>query len=78
MQWLALDIGGANLKVADGQQYAFSQSFPLWQKHRSLPDALRNLLSAAPRADHLAVTMTGELPIASRRAAKGCSSSSKQ
>ncbi len=61
MQWLALDIGGANLKVADGQQYAVSQSFPLWQKHRQLTDALRNLLIAAPRADQLAVTMTGEL-----------------
>jgi (4-(4-[2-(gamma-L-glutamylamino)ethyl]phenoxymethyl)furan-2-yl)methanamine synthase len=61
MQWLALDIGGANLKAADGQQYAHSQAFALWQKHRSLPDALRNLLSAAPRFDHLAVTMTGEL-----------------
>ncbi len=61
MQWLALDIGGANLKVADGQGYAVWQSFALWQKHRQLGDALRNLLNAAPRADQFAVTMTGEL-----------------
>lgn len=61
MQWLALDIGGANLKVADGQNYAAWQSFALWQKPRQLGDTLRNMLHAAPRADQLAVTMTGEL-----------------
>jgi probable H4MPT-linked C1 transfer pathway protein len=61
MQWLALDIGGANLKVADGQQYAAWQSFALWQKPRQLGDTLKGMLHAAPRADQLAVTMTGEL-----------------
>jgi probable H4MPT-linked C1 transfer pathway protein len=61
MQWLALDIGGANLKVADGEGYAAWQSFPLWQKPRQLGDTLKGMLQAAPRADQLAVTMTGEL-----------------
>ncbi len=61
MQWLALDIGGANLKVADGQKYAAWQSFALWQKPRQLGDTLKNMLHTAPRADQLAVTMTGEL-----------------
>jgi hypothetical protein len=61
MHWLALDIGGANLKVADGQGYAAWQSFALWQKPRQLGDTLKGMLQAAPRADQLAVTMTGEL-----------------
>jgi probable H4MPT-linked C1 transfer pathway protein len=61
MPWLALDIGGANLKVADGQNYAAWQAFALWQKPRQLGDALKNMLHAAPRSDQLAVTMTGEL-----------------
>ena len=61
MSWLALDIGGANLKVADGKGFAVSQAFPLWQKPRQLPEALRALIAGAPRADHLAATMSGEL-----------------
>jgi probable H4MPT-linked C1 transfer pathway protein len=61
MAWLGLDIGGANLKVADTQRYARSQSFPLWRTPHELPAALARLIAAAPEADSLAVTMTGEL-----------------
>ena len=61
MKWLALDIGGANLKAADGEGFAVSQPFPLWENPGQLTDALRALIALVPRADHVAVTMTGEL-----------------
>lgn len=58
---LALDIGGANLKAADGLGFAAWQSFPLWQRPDELAEALTALLADAPPATSLAVTMTGEL-----------------
>jgi probable H4MPT-linked C1 transfer pathway protein len=60
-RWLALDIGGANLKAADGCDFARSIPFALWRNPQELPDALRQLIASTPAADHLAVTMTGEL-----------------
>ncbi len=61
MSWLALDIGGANLKVADGRGFAESYSFALWRDPNGLSQQVRTIISEAPKADHLAVTMTGEL-----------------
>ncbi len=61
MKWLALDIGGANLKAADGEKFAFIQPFPMWKLHDQLTEALRALIAQLPKVDHLAVTMTGEL-----------------
>lgn len=61
MAWLGLDIGGANLKAADGRGWAASRAFPLWQRPQELAPALAELLSAAPPVAALAVTMTGEL-----------------
>ena len=61
MQWLALDIGGANLKVADGLGHAESFPFELWREPDHLTQELRTLIAQAPNCDHLAVTMTGEL-----------------
>src|SRR6185436_6442383 len=61
MKWLALDIGGANLKTADGQGYAQSYAFALWKDPNRLAQQIRTAISEAPPADHLAVTMTGEL-----------------
>jgi (4-(4-[2-(gamma-L-glutamylamino)ethyl]phenoxymethyl)furan-2-yl)methanamine synthase len=61
MKWLALDIGGANLKAADGNKFAISQHFALWQNPGQLVDALRAMVALVPRVDHVAVTMTGEL-----------------
>jgi len=58
---LALDIGGAYLKAADGLGYADSQFFPLWKNRDGLIDALRRVVDEAPQADRLAATMTGEL-----------------
>src|SRR5689334_10763296 len=61
MAVLGLDIGGANLKAAHGDGTAVTRPFALWKNPHGLADALRDLLSALPAADRLAVTMTGEL-----------------
>lgn len=61
MNYLALDIGGANIKVADGRSYAVSYPFPIWRQPTKLPNRLRAIISEAPPADHLSITMTGEL-----------------
>lgn len=61
MKWLALDIGGANLKVADGKGFGATEAFPLWQRHEHLTEALRRQIALVPKVDHIAVTMTGEL-----------------
>lgn len=61
MKWLALDIGGANLKSADGEQFAASHHFAMWETPQQLAEALRAMIAQVPRVDHLAATMTGEL-----------------
>lgn len=61
MSWLALDVGGANLKVADGLGYARAYAFAMWREPRRLAQQIRTAISEAPPCDHLAVTMTGEL-----------------
>lgn len=59
--WLGLDIGGANLKAADGRGFARVRPFALWRRPDDLAEALRLLLADSPPANRLAVTMTGEL-----------------
>jgi probable H4MPT-linked C1 transfer pathway protein len=61
MKWMALDIGGANLKAADGAGFAVSHPFPMWENPRQLTDALRAMIALVPKVDHIAATMTGEL-----------------
>src|SRR5690349_1516700 len=61
MHWLALDIGGANLKAADGEGFAESYAFALWSEPDRLAQELRTIIAEAPESTHLAVTMTGEL-----------------
>jgi probable H4MPT-linked C1 transfer pathway protein len=61
MSWLGLDIGGANLKAADGRGWARVVPFELWRKPAGLTAALADLLGSAPAADGLAITMTAEL-----------------
>ncbi len=61
MNWLSLDIGGANIKVADGKGFAASHAFPLWKKPAALTHELRRIISESPESDHLIATMTGEL-----------------
>ena len=57
---VALDIGGANLKAADGLGWSASVAFPLWQRWSELPDALATLV-AERRPRRLVATMTGEI-----------------
>jgi probable H4MPT-linked C1 transfer pathway protein len=61
MSWLGLDIGGANLKAADGRGWACVVPFELWRNPAGLAAALAELLGIAPAADGLAITMTAEL-----------------
>jgi (4-(4-[2-(gamma-L-glutamylamino)ethyl]phenoxymethyl)furan-2-yl)methanamine synthase len=55
------DVGGANLKVSDGESRSIESAFPLWQKPDNLAEAIRRLATEFSPADHWAVTMTGEL-----------------
>jgi probable H4MPT-linked C1 transfer pathway protein len=59
--FLALDIGGANIKVADGHGYAVSYPFALWKAPEKLVEQLAEILAVAPPAERIVVTMTGEL-----------------
>ena len=61
MSWLGLDIGGANLKAADGRRWATCVPFQLWRNPNRLQAAVSLLVSAAPPSERVAVTMTGEL-----------------
>lgn len=61
MSCLAIDIGGANLKAADGRGYAATRPFAVWREPGKLADEIDALLSAAPSHAMLAVTMTAEL-----------------
>jgi probable H4MPT-linked C1 transfer pathway protein len=61
MSWLGLDIGGANLKVADGYRFALLRPFALWREPKRLSEELGIVLEQAPSAERLAVTMSGEL-----------------
>jgi probable H4MPT-linked C1 transfer pathway protein len=65
---LGLDIGGANLKAADGRGWAASVRFPLWREPEHLPHQLLGLATSHPEAadrdrpwELIALTMTGEL-----------------
>ena len=59
--WIGLDIGGANLKAADGRGWCQNLPFALWREPERLSAALAELLRIAPDVDGVAVTMTGEL-----------------
>lgn len=61
MSWLGIDIGGANLKIADGRGFAAARRFDLWRLPDQLDRQLRDLIFSAPKAGGLAITMTGEL-----------------
>jgi (4-(4-[2-(gamma-L-glutamylamino)ethyl]phenoxymethyl)furan-2-yl)methanamine synthase len=71
MSWLGLDVGGANLKAADGAGWARSVLFALWREPQNLATELKTLIDSGPPADRLAVTMTGELCDCFRNKAEG-------
>lgn len=57
---LAFDIGGANLKAADGLGWARSEPFPLWQQPEALAEALARIVTER-RPRRIVATMTGEI-----------------
>ncbi len=61
MSHIGLDIGGANLKAADGCGRAVQVPFPLWKRPERLDDEIRSLLQSFGIVDRLAIAMTGEL-----------------
>jgi (4-(4-[2-(gamma-L-glutamylamino)ethyl]phenoxymethyl)furan-2-yl)methanamine synthase len=61
MTWLGIDIGGANLKAADGRGWALSVPIALWRHPQMLAEKLGELVERSPAAEGLAATMTGEL-----------------
>ena len=60
-QFVGLDIGGANLKVAFSSHEVVSIPFALWKQPEKLEPTLQTLLANCPTTSVLAVTMTGEL-----------------
>ncbi len=68
---LGLDIGGAHLKCADGDDFVTWQPFELWRRPHDLAGELTELLRAAPPYEAIAVTMTGELADCFRTKAEG-------
>ncbi|MFM1996684.1 MAG: hypothetical protein RLZZ111_1071 [Planctomycetota bacterium] len=57
---LAFDIGGANLKAADGLGWAHSERFELWRRRSELAAVLTRLV-AERRPGRIVATMTGEI-----------------
>jgi probable H4MPT-linked C1 transfer pathway protein len=61
MSILGLDIGGANIKAADGNGRTLSRPFAIWKYPEQLASQIAILRSEFPSTDQLAVTMTAEL-----------------
>ncbi len=61
--WIGIDVGGANLKIADVDGNADSMMFPMWIEYSKLADVLREMIDDFSRIlrPNVAVTMTGEL-----------------
>jgi probable H4MPT-linked C1 transfer pathway protein len=59
-KWLGWDIGGANIKVSDGES-ALAVAFPLWKSPHLLAERIADLAADFPAPQGFAVTMTGEL-----------------
>jgi probable H4MPT-linked C1 transfer pathway protein len=63
---LGLDVGGANLKVANADGAGLSSYFPMWSHHERLSQHLVELIRRFCQSTHgeygrLALTMTGEM-----------------
>jgi len=59
--WLALDVGGANIKAAHGSGAVGSTSFELWKRPDELGRAIVDVAGRFPLAGRVALTMTAEL-----------------
>jgi probable H4MPT-linked C1 transfer pathway protein len=61
MPWIALDIGGANIKVAHSGGEARTVPFEVWKRPDELGRAITAVVAALPRSSRAAITMTAEL-----------------
>lgn len=61
MQFLGIDIGGANTKLATAAGSATTIPFALWRAPEQLSEVLAHAIAAAPAHDAIAATTTGEL-----------------
>jgi probable H4MPT-linked C1 transfer pathway protein len=59
--WLALDVGGANIKAAHTAGSARTLPFELWKRPDELSQVLAALAATFPPCDNVALTMTAEL-----------------
>jgi probable H4MPT-linked C1 transfer pathway protein len=59
--WLALDVGGANIKAAHDCGSATYHPFPLWKRPGDLPAVLARVIRTFPPFARVALTMTAEL-----------------
>ncbi|WP_165229891.1 hydantoinase/oxoprolinase family protein [Aquisphaera insulae] len=59
--WLALDVGGANLKAAHGGGQVRTVPFEVWKNPEGLGAALSSLAGTFPGFGRIALTMTAEL-----------------
>jgi probable H4MPT-linked C1 transfer pathway protein len=59
--WLALDVGGANIKATHSSGQARVLPFELWKRPEELSGVLASLGAQFPSSDRLGVTMTAEL-----------------
>jgi probable H4MPT-linked C1 transfer pathway protein len=60
-RWIALDVGGANIKAAHSEGVARALPFELWKRPDELSEVLAKLAATFPPIDRVAVTMTAEL-----------------
>jgi probable H4MPT-linked C1 transfer pathway protein len=59
--WIAVDIGGANIKIAHSEGAARSVPFEVWKRPDELGRAVATAVATLPWSDQVAVTMTAEL-----------------
>jgi (4-(4-[2-(gamma-L-glutamylamino)ethyl]phenoxymethyl)furan-2-yl)methanamine synthase len=59
--WIALDIGGANIKVAHSGGQALTVPFEVWKRPDELGPAIAGAVAALPYFERAVVTMTAEL-----------------
>ena len=59
--WIALDVGGANIKVAHAGGQAQSVPFEVWKRPEELGRAIAAAAAGLPPCNRAAVTMTAEL-----------------
>jgi probable H4MPT-linked C1 transfer pathway protein len=60
-RWIALDIGGANIKAAHSSGPARVIPFEVWKRPEDLPLAIASIAASLPPSSATALTMTAEL-----------------